>query len=115
MRVCVVFSRLKDIYPLSLLKQIYSILFLSGVALFTTGCSSYPAQPQFSPWNTEFGETAASSSYAAPLSVLTSGSSTEPGWGAYSGARGLAVPQGSETYVYRGDHDQTVGVTRAQM
>lgn len=115
MRVCVVFYRLKDVYPLSLLKQIYSILLLSGVALSTTGCSSYPAQPQFSPWNTGFGETAASSSYAAQSPVPSSGSTTEPGWGAYSGARGLSVPQGSETYVYRGDHDQTVGVTHAQM
>ena len=115
MRVCVVFSRLKDVRPLALLKYIYSILILSGVAFFTAGCSSYPTQTQFSPWNTGFGETTASSSYAAQSSVPSSGSSAASGWGAYSGARGLSVPQGSETYVYRGDRDRTVGVAHAQM
>jgi hypothetical protein len=114
MRICNAFSLFNDSRSLAFFKHIYSILFLSGVTVFTTGCSSYPAQPQFSLWNTGPSDSAPSS-YAAQSFMPLSDNSTASGWGSYSGARGQSVPQGSETYVYRGDRDRREEVTRAQM
>lgn len=115
MRTRVRFSFFKDVQSLAFFKQIYSILLLSGVAFFTTACSSYSAQPQLFLWNTGPSENGAQATYATQSAVPLSGNSTGSSWGAYSGARGLSVPQGSETYVYRGDRDRADGVTRAQM
>lgn len=115
MRMRIGFSFFKDVRSLAFFKYIYSILLLSGVALFTAGCSSYPAQPQLFLWNGGSGEGGAQATDATQSTVPLPDSSAGSSWGAYSGARGLSVPQASDTYVYRGDRDRTDGVTRAQM
>jgi hypothetical protein len=112
--MCNAFSLFKDSGSLAFFKHIYSILFLSGVTVFTADCSSYPAQPQFSLWNAGPSDGAPSSS-TTQSSIPLSDNSTASGWGAYSGARGQSVPQGSETYVYRGDRDRRDEDTRTQM